>query len=45
MRRKTEKDKVFDFAPLAEYSLRRRFSIRAADLIFFSLIKLIGGDD
>ncbi len=33
---------TFDFAPLADYSLRRRFVIRAADLAFYVLIKLIG---
>lgn len=33
---------IYEFAPLEEYSLRRRFAIRAADLAFYILIKLIG---
>jgi lysophospholipid acyltransferase (LPLAT)-like uncharacterized protein len=33
---------VYRFAPLDEYSMLQRFSIRLIDLIFFALIKLIG---
>jgi lysophospholipid acyltransferase (LPLAT)-like uncharacterized protein len=33
---------IFEFAPLGEYSFRQRISIRAADLIFYLLISLIG---
>jgi lysophospholipid acyltransferase (LPLAT)-like uncharacterized protein len=37
-----EKEKVYRFASLAEYSVRERFLIRAADSAFYILIKLIG---
>jgi lysophospholipid acyltransferase (LPLAT)-like uncharacterized protein len=37
-----DNDKVYEFAPLEEYSLKQRISIRAADLIFFAAIRLIG---
>jgi len=37
-----EKEKVYQLASLAEYSFRQRFLIRAADLAFYTLIKLIG---
>jgi lysophospholipid acyltransferase (LPLAT)-like uncharacterized protein len=33
---------VYRFAPLDEYSTQQKISIRAIDLIFFALIKLIG---
>ena len=33
---------VFEFAPLGDYSLARRISIRALDLVFYILISLIG---
>jgi lysophospholipid acyltransferase (LPLAT)-like uncharacterized protein len=33
---------IFEFAPLGEYSLRQRLSIRLGDLIFYLLISLIG---
>lgn len=33
---------VYEFAPLKDYSLRERLSIRAADWIFYALISLIG---
>ncbi len=33
---------VYEFAALKDYSLRQRLSIRAADLIFYALISLIG---
>lgn len=39
---KPEIKNIFQFAALAEYSLRQRLSIRAADWAFYSLIKLIG---
>jgi lysophospholipid acyltransferase (LPLAT)-like uncharacterized protein len=35
-------DDVYRFAPLESYSMRQRVSIRAADLAFYALIKLIG---
>jgi lysophospholipid acyltransferase (LPLAT)-like uncharacterized protein len=35
-------EKVFAPAPLAQYSFRQRFTIRLADLAFYSLIRLIG---
>lgn len=38
----TDGENIFRFATLAEYSLRRRLAIRAADLAFYVLIKLIG---
>lgn len=37
-----ETKNIFEFAPLADYSLRQRFVIRAADFAFYVLIKLIG---
>jgi lysophospholipid acyltransferase (LPLAT)-like uncharacterized protein len=36
-------DRAYSFADLSAYSLKDRFLIRAADLVFFILIKLIGG--
>ena len=36
-------DRAYSFAPLSTYSFRDRLLIRAADLAFFVLIKLIGG--
>ena len=35
--------KVYKKAPLGSYSLRQRMLIRAADISFYSLIRLIGG--
>jgi lysophospholipid acyltransferase (LPLAT)-like uncharacterized protein len=35
-------DRAYSFAPLSTYSFKDRFLIRAADLVFFILIKLIG---
>lgn len=40
--KKLKKENIFEFASLAEYPVSKRFTIRAADLIFYSLIKLIG---
>ena len=43
--RKTERDSVknaYKFAELAAYRLKKRLLIRAADLIFYVLIRLIG---
>ncbi len=37
-----EKDKVFSFAPLHQYSIRERMLIKAADIAFYALIRLIG---
>lgn len=37
-----EKEKIYKFASLDEYSRRERFLIRSADLAFYGLIKLIG---
>lgn len=37
-----QKENVYQFAPLAEYSIKERFLIRAADLVFYCLINLIG---
>ena len=37
-----QKDKVFEFAPLSEYSLKERIIIRLADLAFFGSIKTLG---
>jgi len=37
-----QRDKVFEFAPLAEYSLKQRIMIRLADLAFFLSIKILG---
>ncbi len=44
MAEKIEKNiqEVYRFAPLDEYSTQQKISIRAIDLIFFALIKLIG---
>jgi lysophospholipid acyltransferase (LPLAT)-like uncharacterized protein len=44
MPRKIKKNlpEVYEFAPLKDYSLRQRLSIRAADLLFYALISLIG---
>ena len=39
---KQEKENVFEFAALAAYSFKERFLIKAADLIFYWAIKLIG---
>jgi len=36
------KDPIYQFASLSEYSLKERFLIRAADLIFFLAIKITG---
>jgi lysophospholipid acyltransferase (LPLAT)-like uncharacterized protein len=36
------KDKIYDFAPLYEYPLKKRIFIRLADLVFFLSIKLLG---
>src|SRR5687767_1154177 len=35
-------NRAYEFADLSEYSLKDRFLIRAADLVFYVLIKLIG---
>jgi len=35
-------NRVYEFASLADYSLKERLLIRAADLAFYSLIKLLG---
>ena len=35
-------DRAYQFANLADYSFKDRFLIRAADLVFYILIKLIG---
>jgi len=37
-----EKEKIYKFASLDDYSFRQRFLIRAADLAFYGLIKFIG---
>ncbi|MFN0277118.1 MAG: lysophospholipid acyltransferase family protein [Pyrinomonadaceae bacterium] len=37
-----QKDNVFQFASLSEYSLKERIMIRFADLAFFSAIKTLG---
>lgn len=43
MRREIKKtEEIFEFATLAGYNFRQRFLIRAADLAFYCLIKLIG---
>ena len=34
--------RAYEFADLSEYSLKDRFLIRAADLVFYVLINLIG---
>jgi len=36
-------DRAYTFADLSSYSLRDRLSIQLADIVFFGLIKLIGG--
>ena len=38
-----QKDKVYQFAALSDYSFQKRILIRLADLIFFGLIKILGG--
>lgn len=35
-------EQLYKFSPLSEYSLKQRVAIRAADLAFFLMIKLIG---
>ncbi|MEJ7623915.1 MAG: lysophospholipid acyltransferase family protein [Pyrinomonadaceae bacterium] len=35
-------DHFYEFAPLGQYSLKQRLSIRLADLAFFAAIKLVG---
>src|SRR5260370_9690536 len=40
--RTTHTDRAYSFADLSAYSLKERWLIRAADLVFFVLIKLIG---
>jgi lysophospholipid acyltransferase (LPLAT)-like uncharacterized protein len=37
-----QKDKVYEFAPLSDYSLKERILIGLADIAFFVSIKLIG---
>ncbi|MDQ6785465.1 MAG: lysophospholipid acyltransferase family protein [Acidobacteriota bacterium] len=37
-----KKEKIYQFASLADYSRRQRFLIRATDLAFYCLIRLIG---
>jgi len=37
-----EKENIYEFASLAGYSLKQRVLIRAADLAFYALIRLIG---
>jgi lysophospholipid acyltransferase (LPLAT)-like uncharacterized protein len=37
-----QKDNAFRFADLSEYSAKDRLSIRALDLIFFALLKILG---
>jgi lysophospholipid acyltransferase (LPLAT)-like uncharacterized protein len=41
-RRSANLDRAYSFAPLSTYSFKDRILIRAADLAFFLLIKLIG---
>jgi hypothetical protein len=41
-RRSANLDRAYSFAPLSTYSFKDRFLIRAADLVFFSLIKALG---
>src|SRR6266403_629154 len=36
-------ERVFRFAKLSTYSAKNRFLIRAADIVFFLLIRIIGG--
>jgi lysophospholipid acyltransferase (LPLAT)-like uncharacterized protein len=36
------RDELYQFAPLREYSLKQRITIRVADLAFYVLIKMIG---
>lgn len=36
-------ERAYTFRSLAQYTLRKRLMIRAADLVFYLLIKLIGG--
>jgi lysophospholipid acyltransferase (LPLAT)-like uncharacterized protein len=40
--RRSNLDRAYSFANLSNYSFKDRFLIRAADLVFFLLIKLIG---
>lgn len=35
-------DKIYDFAPLDQYPLKKRLLIRLADLFFYSAIKVLG---
>ena len=35
-------NRAYEFADLSDYSFKDRFLIRAADLVFYSLITLIG---
>lgn len=35
-------DKFYQFAPLSAYSLKQRILIRLADIVFYSLIKVLG---
>lgn len=37
-----DKDKIYGFADLDDYSLRQRWQIRLADIVFFFSIKVIG---
>ena len=37
-----QRDKVFEFAPLSDYSLKERIMIRLADLVFFFSVKTLG---
>jgi lysophospholipid acyltransferase (LPLAT)-like uncharacterized protein len=39
----TKVGRAYTFADLSRYSLKQRLTIRAADLVFFLLIKMIGG--
>jgi hypothetical protein len=41
-RRSANIDRAYSFAPLSNYSFKDRILIRAADLVFFILIKLLG---
>lgn len=35
-------DKIYQFAPLSDYPLKKRIFIRIADLVFFGFIKILG---
>lgn len=37
-----QRDKLFQFAPLTDYTLKQRISIRLADLLFYLSIKVLG---